>query len=248
MQPQTLQPHPAHLPKPPVAEFFARMLNLGKGKVQTITLNILKGAPPFGRKSFKVSEGFVPVDPEDVHLLADIHEDGEPTHRGGRGQKLFQVLTHQQTFDLIQREQAQRMLAGSGQAGALGELSRSMGFSGDPVALFGAQYGNTPAYPSAPPPAPPQAMTYQVPPGYQLVPVGQPAPQVVHVPAQVAAQVPAPQAPVPVQAQAEQVFATPQAGSAVAATPGQQLGAGPVQKLGRRKGGKVAPPAAGGAG
>lgn len=106
---------------------WARMVNHGKGTIQTISFAYLKGV----RKAFAVTDGFVPIDDQDVDLLQQIQANGEPPWRGGAGKPLFQVLPREEALKVLHQEHTEAILKGQGggQGHAMLSLLGSMGAS-----------------------------------------------------------------------------------------------------------------------
>jgi hypothetical protein len=109
---------------------FARMVDHGKGTIQTISFGYLKGI----RKSFSTTEGFVPVDPTDLGTLKAVCKNGEPPWRGGQGAPLFQVVTREEAVEILKAENLARILKGEG-----GQQAHAM------FALMGGGLGAPPA-------------------------------------------------------------------------------------------------------
>lgn len=145
--------------QPVVHTHYARMVDHGKGKVKAITIPSLQGQ----RTSFKVEEGFVPIDPRDVEVLQAFKENAEPTWRGGTGRDLFEVKTAAEAWQIAQKEHYAAILAGThGRPNAGLALMATMGaLPADMTSLFpvpplpGAPaFAAAPAPMQAPPPAP----------------------------------------------------------------------------------------------
>src|SRR5262245_27386633 len=67
-----------------------------------------------GRRFFYAHDGFVPVEPGVVSVLQRVHADGELTERGGRGPKLFEIVTAAEAQGIVTEEQKRALLKNAG--------------------------------------------------------------------------------------------------------------------------------------
>lgn len=70
---------------------------------------------PHGEKNmFDAEDGFVQVSPRVAEQLKTVHADGERTARGGRGPKLFEVVSVQEAREIVADEERAKLLSRGG--------------------------------------------------------------------------------------------------------------------------------------
>jgi hypothetical protein len=149
----------------PASQFVARIMpGLPQGCPKNITLSMLDG---LGRKQYVEEQGFVPVEAAVVPVLKRVHMDGLLTEQGGKGAKLFEVVTEEEAMQIVAEEE-QRMLLGRSGAGALQHAQlRAAALKKQALAEQAAeakalasrgqdQEGPQPSTTAAPPDAPPE--------------------------------------------------------------------------------------------
>lgn len=99
---------------PETTQYVARIVpGLPPGSPANITLSMITN----GRKQFFAEQGFVPVESHVVPVLKRVHTDGRLTEQGGKGGKLFEVVTEKEAMEIVYEEEQRMLLQRSGAGG-----------------------------------------------------------------------------------------------------------------------------------